>query len=269
MVNGRNLPDLYPNEVEIARVVLNSTTMDVKSIRARRGKSRIYYRIVDEYPEYGDQFYLTKKSSIKPLTFEELTNMIENAIEGGLVGGYRDSNYNVGCCTPDEIFDFANAFSVYYKELSSWYDEINYEWLLEKQEEVRKAEEEEPEDFDLPSAADVDIGPELLRLLDLWAKNQNSKWKRKGGVGGVEWINYIANTLAGRGKEVLNYLNDDGSEESKIIEQNIINIANRHFHKNWMAIVYNAPLSIVKKEVLGEIHTKLPEWYKAKYGEIY
>ena len=39
------IPDLLPNEVEIARVVLKSTTMDVKSIRARRTKRRIVYRI--------------------------------------------------------------------------------------------------------------------------------------------------------------------------------------------------------------------------------
>jgi len=137
-MGGEYLPDLHTNEVEIARVVLKSTTMDVKSIRARRGKSRIYYCIVDEYPEYGDQFYLTKKSSIRPLTFKELINMIEKAIDGGLVGGYRDYNYYEGGCPAEEIFDFANASSVYYEELSSWYDDVNYEWLLEKQKELKE-----------------------------------------------------------------------------------------------------------------------------------
>ena len=44
-MGGEYLPDLLPNEVEIARVVLKSTTMDVQSIRARRTKHRIIYRI--------------------------------------------------------------------------------------------------------------------------------------------------------------------------------------------------------------------------------
>jgi hypothetical protein len=57
MMGGEYLPPLKDNEVEIARVTLKSVTMDVFSIRALRSGSRIYYRLVDEYMEYGaDRF---------------------------------------------------------------------------------------------------------------------------------------------------------------------------------------------------------------------
>ena len=53
-MGGEYLPDLEGREVEIARVVLASVTMDVFSLRARLLPDGGYgYRMVDEYPEYG------------------------------------------------------------------------------------------------------------------------------------------------------------------------------------------------------------------------
>ena len=48
-MGGEYLPDLPQNEVAIARITIASTTQDVTSVYARRGKRRIYYRVVDEY----------------------------------------------------------------------------------------------------------------------------------------------------------------------------------------------------------------------------
>lgn len=48
-MGGEYLPDQVRGEVEIARVTLASTLQDVVSVRARKGKSRIRYRVVDEY----------------------------------------------------------------------------------------------------------------------------------------------------------------------------------------------------------------------------
>ena len=48
-MGGEYLPPLKKNEVEIARAVLDSVTLDVISIRARLARTRIHYRIVDEY----------------------------------------------------------------------------------------------------------------------------------------------------------------------------------------------------------------------------
>ena len=49
LMGGEYLPSLRHNEVEIARISLRSVTGDVISVRATKGKHRIYYRIVDEY----------------------------------------------------------------------------------------------------------------------------------------------------------------------------------------------------------------------------
>ena len=59
--------------------------MDVKSIRARRTKRRIVYRIVDEYGEPGEESpYVTRpKTTIKPLTMRRLIAMIDGAEPGG------------------------------------------------------------------------------------------------------------------------------------------------------------------------------------------
>jgi hypothetical protein len=49
-LGGEYLPSYLPQEAEIARIELESTTADVISIRARRaGEHQIRYRIVDEY----------------------------------------------------------------------------------------------------------------------------------------------------------------------------------------------------------------------------
>jgi len=129
-MGGEYLPDLFPNEVEIARVTLQSTTMDVISIRARKTKHRILYRIVDEYePECWD-FYLIKKSSVKPLKMGELVSLIDNARENGLVGNGRDYHFQEAGENAEEIYDFETASSAYYEQLAKWYDEINEEWLV-------------------------------------------------------------------------------------------------------------------------------------------
>ena len=48
-MGGEYLPNREETEVEIARITIDSTTSDVTSVYAKAGKSRIYYRVVDEY----------------------------------------------------------------------------------------------------------------------------------------------------------------------------------------------------------------------------
>jgi hypothetical protein len=84
---GEYLPDYLPGEVEIARVVLESVTQDVVSIRARRRGSerRIVYRVVDEF---ASEFDFSPRSSRQPLCHDELARLIEtlrnttNPVEG-------------------------------------------------------------------------------------------------------------------------------------------------------------------------------------------
>ncbi len=69
LMGGEYLPDLLPDEVEIARITMKSTTMDVIAIRARRLKHRIAYRFVDEYENViAKNYEMQPKTSTRPLT---------------------------------------------------------------------------------------------------------------------------------------------------------------------------------------------------------
>jgi len=77
-MGGEYLPNQADDEVEIARIEINSTTYDVTSVYARRGTSTIHYRVVDEYN--GDT--LTgphTQESAAPLTLGELENFFMGA----------------------------------------------------------------------------------------------------------------------------------------------------------------------------------------------
>ena len=70
-MGGEYLPDLDTTEVEIARIGIRSTTSDVTSMYARRGKGCIHYRVVDEY---GGETLTgsAEHTSEKPLSLGEL-----------------------------------------------------------------------------------------------------------------------------------------------------------------------------------------------------
>ena len=72
-MGGEYLPDFIGDEVEIARVVLQSTTMDTTSVRARNEKGSIVYRVVDEYMEDDpNKFVIPISSSQKTLLMSQL-----------------------------------------------------------------------------------------------------------------------------------------------------------------------------------------------------
>ena len=78
-MGGEYLPGHLHGEVEIARIVLESTTMDVTSVRARPADGRIHYRVVDEYPDIGPFAVLHGPTiSARPLRFGELVRLIDN-----------------------------------------------------------------------------------------------------------------------------------------------------------------------------------------------
>lgn len=143
-MGGEYLPDLGSREVEIARVTLKSTTMDVISIRARRLKHRIAYRIVDEYWDEGPSgYHLIQKTSVRPLTLRRLIELIDNAQEnGGLSGNARQSNYE-STDDAEGLYDFATITSDFYHELEDWYDQSNQEWLDARLDEITGMTKEE------------------------------------------------------------------------------------------------------------------------------
>ena len=136
MMGGEYLPDLKDTEVEICRIVLESTTMDVTSIRAKKQKDRIIYRVEDEY---DNEYRLPHKSSSKPLTMKQLINNIDKC------GEYHEGNLNedfgIGLVLPsinymsgedhedDEVISFVKVQSHFYSEIEEYYEIKKKAWL--------------------------------------------------------------------------------------------------------------------------------------------
>jgi len=77
-MGGEYLPNREETEVEIARITIDSTTSDVTSVYAKAGKSRIYYRVVDEYG--GDTLCgKARRTSKRPLSLGELIELFLEA----------------------------------------------------------------------------------------------------------------------------------------------------------------------------------------------
>ncbi len=153
-MGGEYLPDYARGEVEIARLVLDSVTQDVFSVRARRTRpgARIRYRLVDEYES---DFQLDPASSTRPLSLRELVHLLDFAT--------AENRDNLGLPFPESILGWQRGWgepvnagfvameSVFYPGLQEYYahrleayaDACNAEDFEEEEEEE---EEEEPDE---------------------------------------------------------------------------------------------------------------------------
>jgi hypothetical protein len=116
MMGGEFLPDMDEQEVEIARITLQSVTQDVTSVYARREGGRIYYRVVDEYEgdTLSDQ---RERISDQPLTLGELEayfNAASDVFEALAMNFDVDSDL-------DHILIFAEATSPFYPQFGDLY----------------------------------------------------------------------------------------------------------------------------------------------------
>jgi hypothetical protein len=142
LMGGEYLPDYDSQEVEIARVALQSTTGDVISIRARRGDGMIHYSVVDEYES---QFECSPDKSQAPLTLAELIKLIDTVRNGsmgyvGLTTTFRDMNLVAGG-DPEDLVDFVRVSSPFYPQLEEYYAADSREWL--KAAKARQKTEDE------------------------------------------------------------------------------------------------------------------------------
>ena len=117
-MGGEYLPDLAPSEVMIARITIASTLRDVTSVYARRGRRRIYYRVVDEYE--GDT--LSKKrtrTSTQPLTLGALEKFFNGAwsIFKVLNMNFCDADYDLG-----KMLRFVDFDSEFYPDFGALYE---------------------------------------------------------------------------------------------------------------------------------------------------
>lgn len=130
---GENLPDYSRGEIEIARIVLASSTTDVVSVRARRSRAlRIHYRVVDEH---DTTFVHRPLSSKTPLTFAQLISLLDSirqeSDEPGheLVTWCRDCSYDRGRDDPAKYSHFVTVESAFYPRLEAFYRKRNDQWL--------------------------------------------------------------------------------------------------------------------------------------------
>jgi hypothetical protein len=131
-LGGEYLPDYRTSETEIARIVLDTTTRDVISLRARRTKTGLlHYSIVDEYEGI---FYFPKLPRRTPLTLGQIVDWIDQVglsdgpnlgIGLGLI--YTLSNYSEGEPVED-LENFTTVESELYPQLAQHYERLSSEW---------------------------------------------------------------------------------------------------------------------------------------------
>ena len=229
------MPGLGEDEVEIARISLDSVTYDQISIRARGELGDIHFRVVDEYKT---EFLQPFKHSKYPLSLEELVKFIDSTNHPGdpYPNGLVQSHWNFYFHEEQQIeeaVNFVDVRSVFYSELEAYYTEIAREWIDRRNQEYE--EEQADSESNLPRPEEIEIGPELLDLLESWSNDYY-------GLDSIQKMNFLANALKGRGQEVMKYLEEVSSDRAQGILEDIRSIAAKNFHggSQWAAL-FNIP----------------------------
>ena len=129
-MGGEYLPKREAQEVEIARITIASTTQDVTCVYAKRGKSRIHYRIVDEYE--GMTLDNRRRTSLKPLSLIELFDFF---IKGWDLFCCLDANFCEHGYVREEVQGFiVDASSSFYAEFGDLVTQRVDAWVDEKRE---------------------------------------------------------------------------------------------------------------------------------------
>ncbi|WP_145979400.1 hypothetical protein [Ramlibacter tataouinensis] len=131
LMGGEYLPDRAGGEVEIARIAINSTTQDVTCVYVRKGKGRLFYRVVDEYG--GDTLEQpSSRTSLQPLSLGGLTEFFLRAWN---LKGCLGSNFDLGRDSPEDVHGFVlEASSDFYPEFGSLVRSRMDLWLQESAE---------------------------------------------------------------------------------------------------------------------------------------
>ena len=133
-MGGEYLPDRKENEVEIARFVMDSTTQDVISIRARNSENKNIYVVVDEY---NSSFICQPATSDTPLSFGELIEFLNNIYceefeLQGIATHCRTSFDIDDCFDLEDVEDWRNfisAESEFYPQLQDYFKEEEAIWV--------------------------------------------------------------------------------------------------------------------------------------------
>lgn len=132
-MSGEYLPDLRRGEVEIARITTASVMGDVTSVRARRTKKGIAYRIEDEHES---EFEIRPRWSREPLSMLELIRLIENTKPDSPTVGVLKMNREGGSDW-DDLEGFVEVTSPFYPQLGAWYGRYLGLWIASRSGRLR------------------------------------------------------------------------------------------------------------------------------------
>jgi hypothetical protein len=132
-MGGEYLPDYGCDEVEIARIELQSTTSDVISVRARPRGKRIEYSVCDEYQV---EYRLPQKTSRQPFSLRDLIRFLDSVEHPdhepewerfGFVLSFNQTSLE---CNGDleTLEDFTSVSSDFYPGLGQHYAKAIDEW---------------------------------------------------------------------------------------------------------------------------------------------
>ncbi len=132
LMGGEYLPDLQHAEIEIARIVIASTTWDVTSVFARREGDSIHYRVVDEYN--GDTLSgENTRTSEQPLTLRELEAFLNGAWS---IFDVLDMNFGGSGGDVNAMLAFVSRVeSQFYPTIGMLYHERIVEWAHSQQDD--------------------------------------------------------------------------------------------------------------------------------------
>ena len=138
LMGGEYLPHMNVNEVEICRVVLQSTTLDITSIRVSLSDDKLQYFVSDEYEIF--EYQLKYPSTCVPLTMAEMVAQIDDCIViereqdktsyeiRGLIKPVLSMHLERGS-NAQELKNFITVESSFYPELSRYYLDQISQWL--------------------------------------------------------------------------------------------------------------------------------------------
>ena len=130
-MGGEYLPNREAQEVEIARITIASTTQDVTCVYAKRGASRIHYRVVDEYE--GMTLDESTRTSIRPLTLLELFDFF---IKGWDLFCCLEANFGEHGYHREEVQGFiVDSSSSFYAEFGDLVTQRVDTWVDQRREE--------------------------------------------------------------------------------------------------------------------------------------
>src|SRR5215831_6487911 len=144
-MGGEYLPDYRCNEVEIARIELESTTSDVISVRARPRGRRIEYSVCDEYQV---EYRLPQRTSRQPLSLRELIRFLDTVEHPeaepewerfGFVFSFNETNLDCGADL-ETLEGFTRVGSDFYPELGQHYARAIDEWCQARATELAREE---------------------------------------------------------------------------------------------------------------------------------